>query len=150
MSKRSKKKVKFKRIRTGRLVDCDKKLVRQFHRLNLGWSGNLRDTLESVRFDSRAYVAYILDEKDRVAAWVLLSPDRYDWKDKSKQVTSGFYTKKKFRRMGLGTKLVKAASKIATKKLKKKIDYYPHDDTAESFFNKCENTGLLTHGNSIK
>ena len=136
--------MKFKRIKTKRLVDCDSSLYTQFRDLNMRENGLMRGRLSSNRRHKNddTYVNYILDKDNRVIAWSLIFSNAYS-------PVAYFYTRKKYRNMGLGTKLIKTAAKTCNNKLKKKMDFCAWGG-ANGFFKKCSQRGIINKKNSVR
>lgn len=121
-------------------MDCEKDLYDQFYSLNLRDNGNMRYELVSYKDDKRAYVAYILDSDNKIAAWALMTPFGSGYR----RPDCNFYTKQQYRKMGLGTKLMKSVSKLSKKKFNTKtFEYCEYDERSESFFDSCIDKGIL-------
>ena len=136
----NRKKIKFKKIRSRRLTDCEKDLYDQFYSLNLRDAGRMRADLVVHKNDKRAYVTYILDVDNKIAAWALMTPGSYRYR----KPECNFYTKQEYRKMGLGTKLVKSVGKLNKQKFNTKtFEYCPYNDRAISFFRSCHHKGIL-------
>ena len=94
-------------------------------------------------------VHYILDEQQNVAAWAITfgQPSEAYYKWEAAPLISYYYTRAKYRRMGLGTRLVKATTKY-TNSLQRRNKYCIHDFRSEDFFYKCRLDNILTRRNS--
>ena len=140
------RKIRTQRIKTKRLIDCNSKLYTQFRDLNHRQYGAMREVLSDFRQSNneRTHVNYILNRRNKVIAWSLI----FQYNNNNVPMAY-FYTRKKCRNMGFGSRLVKAAAKTCINKLDRKMDYWSYG-SANGFFKKCSKKGIINKGNSVK
>lgn len=118
-------KLSFKTKRARKIVK--KELISNFEKNSFRKGGYLWSAFKEFYFEKDSKVCYCLDKKEFVG-WGLL------WKDYNKSYSLMLFVRKQYRRLGIGTKIIK----ILSKKIKKKIDVYPHNKTSKKFFRKAK------------
>lgn len=131
--------MKFSRVKTCHPAKCPAGLYNQFYKYNFGSMGLMRGQLVDSKNDPRARIFYIVDEFSSIAAWSLtfdhnISGSRNNGKPEPRTY---FYVRKNYRRMGLGTRLARAAYKYSKGAFKLTLRYMPHDDKSKAFFEYC-------------
>lgn len=127
--------MRFSRVYHKKLYECDKKLLNQFKRLNFGEDGMMRDLLEYSRIFIDSYVFYIMDYNSGVAAWALCcrTPENIN------KFVLNIYVKKKYRRKGLGKRIIRYVDRYSPKLIKSIIEVLPHDFPSDEFFSGALN-----------
>ena len=100
----------------------------------------MRNKLVKYRNTNQAYVHYILDLNGAIASWALSfrCDNKYGECGGSHGWNTHFYTRNKYRRMGLATKLVKEARNFIAKKEHRTTKFHPHDGRSRAFFSHVE------------
>lgn len=107
--------------------------------MNSGPGGMMMPVLKAINPPDSTYVFYIYDENKRIAAWALTSKI-LKYNDVTKDLN--IWTQTRYRRRGLGTRLMKYVAKHHKKLTRGKMKYYRY--CALSFFNHCDDKGFIT------
>lgn len=119
------------------IEEVNSKLYKKLYQLNFRSVGTMRGALVRTRRQNNSYVSYILDADNNVAAWTIIFVNHLG------RATSYYYVRKKYRRHGLGTQLMKAAVDVANNYFNNEIHYVPHDIVSVSFFRNCRKLGII-------
>lgn len=128
------------------LEDVPRDLYRKMYKLNLGYRNSLRygedwrmvTELVNARHNHvPSFVHYIVDDLGKLVAWALtFKSEKYEPVVLEVGWCSYFYTRKKYRCEGLGSKLYEAARDFIWEQYGEIIHVFPHDKTSHSFFKK--------------
>ena len=140
---------KFSRVYHKRLFECSPELIKQFKRLNFGYNGMMRRLLDDGAKFVDSWVFYIYDQDGAIAGWAISCRDDEEGYDR----VTNYYVKGKYRRLGLGTRLMKYMAEYHPKIIKGKrsdkvIKYIAHDPTSGEFFRSCWGKKILNRKNA--
>jgi len=122
-----------KRLLSKRVQDLSDTEFQECSRLNYGTSGEMWYRLNDARRESiraeESQALMIRDRQGKLIAWALLFKDRY-----CRSYEVHFYVPQKYRRQGLGTKLVDAVKRREPKAMVK-----PWNKASKAFFENFPN-----------
>lgn len=107
----------------------DRFLMMKLRALTLRGISSMRNEINTVSLEYAKYYNIILAKyNDIIIGWAMVFPNYLQ-----SEYNAYFYVAKKYRRVGIGTMLLKKA-KFICKKLNSKIICFPHDEISTSFF----------------
>lgn len=126
----------FSKTHTIKLKNISQSIYRELYRLNRStrkdnhhWVMRQELALQRKNLSQKEpYIHYMYDSEDNIAAWALC----FYLKNRYKTY---FYVRKKHRRKGLGTRLVKTNKRFIKSKKLRTPNFSPHDKVSRAFFN---------------
>lgn len=135
----------FSQVKAMPLEKCSKDLYKKLYSLNQRRRGEMRSMMVSV-YAHNKHVAYITDRDGNIAGWALIFEN---YETDSQQLRTHLYTRQKYRRRGLGTKILQGALNYVDKYIPGKVLYYtPWDDRSGGFFESVRGRNALNERNS--